>query len=41
MPQTNGPLTARPIEAGGGAMVAAEDLYRRYGEGEAAVDAVA
>src|SRR3954453_515903 len=39
MTQTNGRLTARPIEAGAGVMVAANDLHRRYGEGGAAVEA--
>jgi putative ABC transport system ATP-binding protein len=41
MTQTDSRLTARPIEAGAGVMVAAHDLRRRYGEGPAAVEAVA
>jgi len=41
MTQTDRAVTARPIDTGAGVMVAATDLYRRYGEGETAVEAVA
>lgn len=41
MTQTDGAVTARPIDTGAGVMVAATDLHRRYGEGETAVEAVA